>query len=181
MIFKSILETISIWAIPIVFVLITVTGYVRGVKVYEVFVEGAKEGFQIAIKIIPFMVAILAAIGMFREAGAMDYLVRILSPVTDLVGYPAEVLPMAIMRPLSGSGSLGIMTELINTHGAESFIGRLASTLMGSTETTFYIVAVYFGSVSIKKLRHTVPACLIADMTGVIASFIVCYLVFQVF
>ncbi len=181
MIFKTILETVSIWAIPVVFVLITVTGYVRGVKVYEVFVEGAKEGFQIAIKIIPFMVAILAAIGMFREAGAMDYLVKILSPVTDLVGYPAEVLPMAIMRPLSGSGSLGIMTELINTHGAESFIGRLASTLMGSTETTFYVVAVYFGCVSIKKLRHTVPACLIADLAGVIASFIVCYLVFQVF
>ncbi len=179
MLFKSILETVSIWAIPVVFVAITVTGYIRGVKVYEVFVEGAKEGFQIAIKIIPFMVAILAAIGMFRESGAMEYMVKMISPFTGLFGYPAEVLPMAIMRPLSGSGSIGIMTELINTYGADSFIGRLSSTLMGSTETTFYIVAVYFGSIQIRKQRHTVAACLTADFTGVIASFVVCYIVFQ--
>lgn len=178
--FKIILETVSQWAIPIIFVTIAVTGYAKGVKIYEVFVEGAKEGFDIAVKIIPFMVAILAAIGMFRESGALAYLVDFITPVTSFFGYPAEVLPMALMRPLSGSGSLGIMTELINTHGAESFIGRLSSTLMGSTETTFYIIAVYFGSISIRKQRHAVAACLTADIAGVIASFAVCHLVFRV-
>ncbi|KPK95935.1 spore maturation protein [bacterium SM23_31] len=178
MVFREIIETISVWAIPVVFFAVVVTGYIRKVKVYEVFVDGAKEGFEIAIKIIPFLVAILAAVGMFRESGAMDMLVRLISPVTGLFGYPAEALPMAIMRPLSGSGSLGLMSELINTHGPDSFIGRLASTMMGSTETTFYIVALYFGSVSIRKQRHTVPACLIADAVGLIAAFVVCSMVF---
>jgi len=178
MVFREIIETISVWAIPVVFFAVVVTGYVKKVKVYEVFVEGAKEGFEIAIKIIPFLVAILAAVGMFRESGAMDMLVRLISPVTGLFGYPAEALPMAIMRPLSGSGSLGLMSELINTPGPDSFIGRLASTMMGSTETTFYIVALYFGSVSIRKQRHSVPACLIADAVGLIAAFVVCSMVF---
>ena len=174
----DIVQIISSWAIPVVIAFIVVTGFARKVKVYEAFVEGAKEGFEIAIKIIPFLVAILAAIGMFRGSGAMDLLVGIISPVTELFGYPAEALPMAIMRPLSGSGSLGLMTELINTHGADSFIGRLASTMMGSTETTFYIAAVYFGSISIRKQRHTVPACLIADVIGLIAAFVICKIVF---
>ncbi|MFC1513723.1 spore maturation protein [candidate division KSB1 bacterium] len=178
MVFREILQIISTWAIPVVICVIVVTGFVRKIKVYEVFVEGAKEGFEIAIKIIPFLVAILVAIGMFRGAGAMDLLVRLVSPVTDLFGYPSEVLHMAFMRPLSGSGSLGVMSDLINTHGADSFIGRLSSTMMGSTETTFYIVALYFGSVSIRKQRHTVPACLIADVVGLIAAFVVCRIVF---
>ena len=117
--FKEIIELISSWAIPVIILVIVVTGFVRKVKVYEVFVEGAKEGFEIAVKIIPFLVAILVAIGMFRESGAMGMLVRILSPVTNFFGYPAEVLPMAFMRPLSGSGSLGVMSELVNTHGAD--------------------------------------------------------------
>lgn len=176
--FKSIVEGISLWAIPLVIFAVVVTGYIRKVKVYESFVEGAKEGFDVAVKIIPFLVAILAAIGMFRESGAMGMLVGLISPLTDKVGYPAEVLPMALLRPLSGGGSLGLMTDLVNTHGADSFIGRLASTLMGSTETTFYIVAVYFGSIAIRKQRHTIGACLIADTVGIIASFIVCSIVF---
>jgi len=176
--FKTAVESISLWAIPLVFITIVTAGYLRGVKVYEVFVDGAKEGFEIAIRIIPFLVAILAAVGMFRESGGMDLLVRLVSPATDAVGYPAEVLPMAFMRPLSGGGSLGLMTDLINTHGADSFIGRLSSTLMGSTETTFYIAAVYFGSVAVRRQRHTIPACLIADLVGVIAAFIVCKIAF---
>lgn len=176
--FREIIQAISVWAIPVIIASIMVTGFIKKVKIYEVFVEGAKEGFEIAIKIIPFLVAILVAIGMFRESGAMDILVSILSPVTGLFGYPAEALPMAMMRPLSGSGSIGLMTELINTHGADSFIGRLASTMMGSTETTFYIVAVYFGSIAIRKQRHAVPACLIADVVGLAAAFIICSIVF---
>ena len=177
--FKTFVDSVSHWAIPVVLLVIVVTGYIRKVKVYEVFVEGAKEGFEIAIKIIPFLVAILVAIGMFRESGAMDIMVRLLSPVTGLVGYPSEVVPMAVMRPLSGGGSLGLMTDLVNTHGPDSFIGRLASTLMGSTETTFYVAAVYFGSISIRKQRHTIPACLIADAAGIFASFMICKIVFS--
>lgn len=176
--FREIIQGISVWAIPVIIASIMVTGFIKKVKVYEVFVEGAKEGFEIAIKIIPFLVAILVAIGMFRASGAMDILVSILSPVTGLFGYPAEALPMALMRPLSGSGSIGLMTELITTHGADSFIGRLSSTMMGSTETTFYIVAVYFGSISIRRQRHAVTACLIADFVGLSAAFIICSIVF---
>ncbi|MCH7782732.1 spore maturation protein [candidate division KSB1 bacterium] len=175
---REVIQVISVWSIPVIIAVIIVTGFIKKVKVYEVFVEGAKEGFEIAVKIIPFLVAILVAIGMFRESGAMDILVSIISPVTGLFGYPAEALPMAFMRPLSGSGSIGLMTELINTYGADSFIGRLASTMMGSTETTFYIVAVYFGSISIRKQRHTVAACLIADFVGLCAAFIICSIVF---
>ena len=178
MIFKAVIEAISAWAIPVVIVVIVAVGFFRKIKVYEVFVEGAKEGFEIAIKIIPFLVAILVAVGMFRGAGGIDMLVKLISPVTNLFGYPAEMLPMAIMRPLSGSGSLGIMSELIKTHGPESFIGRLASTTMGSTETTFYIIAVYFGSVAIRKHRHTVPACLVADAVGISMAYVICRIVF---
>ncbi len=176
--FKTVVETISLWAIPIIFLTIVVAGFFKKVKVYEVFVDGAKEGFEVAVKIIPFVVAILAAIGMFRESGAMDMFVSFISPITDKFGYPAEVLPMALMRPLSGSGSLGLLTDLVNTHGADSFIGRLASTLMGSTETTFYIAAVYFGSIAIRKQRHTIAACLTADFVGIVASFVVCKIIF---
>ncbi|MCF7805590.1 MAG: spore maturation protein [Candidatus Marinimicrobia bacterium] len=176
--FESVINGISALAIPIVIVVIPVYAYFKKVKVYEVFVEGAKEGFQIGVKIIPFLVAILAAIGVFRASGAMDLLVKILGPVTDAIGMPAELITMAIMRPLSGSGALGVMTELVNTHGADSMIGRMASTMMGSTETTFYVLAVYFGSVSIKNERHAVPAALLADLTGIIAAVFICNMVF---
>ena len=164
--FKATVQTVSLWAIPFLLFFIPLVGFIKKVKVYEVFVEGAKEGFTVAVKIIPFLVAILVAIAMFRASGAMDYFVKFLSPLTELIGMPAEVLPAALMRPLSGSGTLGIVTELISTHGADSFIGRLASTMFGCTETTFYVLAVYFGSVQIKKTRHAVPAGLLADAAG---------------
>ncbi len=177
-VFIQILKTISGWAIPVLLVLIPAVGFFKKVKVYEVFVEGAKEGFEIAVRIIPFLVAILMAIAMFRASGAMDIFVSFVSPLTNFIGMPAEVLPAALMRPLSGSGSLGIITELINTHGADSFIGKLASTIYGSTETTFYVLAVYFGSVAIKKTRHAVPAGLIADAAGILAAVFICRFMF---
>ncbi|MCA9731778.1 MAG: spore maturation protein [Deferribacteres bacterium] len=176
--FLEVLKTISNWAIPVLLVLIPTVGFLKKVKVYEVFVEGAKEGFNVAIRIIPFLVAILMAISMFRASGAMDIFVSFISPITDLIGMPAEILPAAFMRPLSGSGTLGIITELINTHGPDSFIGNLASTIYGSTETTFYVLAVYFGSVAIKKTRHAVPAGLIADFAGIMAALFICQLMF---
>jgi len=177
-IFKSVITFVSNWAIPFLLFVIPVLAFIKKVKVYEVFVDGAKEGFNVAVKIIPFLVAILVAIGMFRASGAMELLVRLISPATNLIGMPAEALPAAFMRPLSGSGTLGIVTELMKTHGPDSFIGRLASTIYGSTETTFYVLAVYFGSVAIKKTRHAVPVGLIADAAGILAALFICKVVF---
>lgn len=153
-------------------------GVIKKVKVYEVFIEGSKEGFDVAIRIIPYLVAMLVAIGIFRASGAMDVVVALLSPLTNLIGMPAETLPLALMRPLSGSGSLGIMTELMKVHGPDSFIGVLASTLYGSSETTFYILAVYFGSVNIKNTRHALPAGLLADFVGMVAGVLIVRLLF---
>jgi len=177
--FENIINGISALAIPIVILVIPTYAYFKKVKVYEVFVEGAKEGFNIGVRIIPFLVAILGAIGVFRASGALHLLVTALGPVLDKVGMPPETLTMALMRPLSGSGALGVMTELIKTHGPDSFIGKLSSTMMGSTETTFYVLAVYFGSIGIKRDRHAVPAALLGDLVGIAASVFICNLVFR--
>ncbi len=172
------ISLVSKWAIPVFLLLIPIYGAVRKVKVYECFVEGAKEGFQVGVRIIPYLVAILVAVGMLRGAGAIDLLARWLDPVLRLVGIPAEILPLAIMRPLSGSGSLGMVTELVKAHGPDSFIARLAATAYGSTETTFYVLAVYFGAVGIKKARHAVAAGLFADIVSLIAAVFICRIVF---
>ncbi len=168
--FRAILTIVSIVAIPLVLLVFLGWGIAKRVKVYEVFVEGAKEGFNVAVRIIPYLVAMLVAIGIFRASGAMDLLSMLLAPITSLIGMPAEALPMALMRPLSGSGSLGLMTELMKTNGPDSFIGVLVSTMYGSTETTFYVLAVYFGAVSIRNFRHAVAAGIIADVVGMLAA-----------
>ncbi len=169
---------VSKWAIPVFLLFIPIYGAMRKVKVYECFVEGAKEGFQVGVRIIPYLVAILVAVGMLRGAGAIDLLARWLDPILRWAGIPAEILPLAIMRPLSGSGSLGIVTELVKAHGPDSFIARLAATAYGSTETTFYVLAVYFGAVGIKKARHAVAAGLFADIVSLIAAVFICRMVF---
>jgi len=176
--FASYVTAISLLAIPFLLSFFPLYAILRQVPVYEEFVEGAKEGIQVALRIIPFLVAILVAIGMFRGAGGIDLISRALDPVFQVVGFPTELLPMALMRPLSGSGTLGIFSELVATHGADSLLARMAGTIMGSTETTFYVLAVYFGSVAIRRTRHAVPAGLIADLTGIIAAVTVCRLVF---
>lgn len=158
------------YIIPLIIVLIPAYGLARKVKVYEEFVEGAKEGFSIAVKIIPYLVAILVAVGMFRASGAMDFLVGGLRPILGLIGFPAENLPMALMRPLSGSGSLGLLTDLINEHGVDSIFTRIGATMYGSSETTFYVLAVYFGSVGIRRTRHAVIAGLMADAAGALSA-----------
>jgi spore maturation protein B len=168
--FRSLVTVLSVVAIPLVLFLFLGWGVAKRVKVYEVFVEGAKEGFPVALKIIPYLVAMLVAIGIFRASGAMDLLTFLLAPLTTLIGMPPEVLPMAFLRPLSGSGSLGLMTELMKTHGPDSLIGIMASTMYGSSETTFYVLAVYFGSVNISNTRHAVPSGLIADAAGMLAA-----------
>ncbi len=173
------IEILSVIAIPLLVIFIVTYGTIKKVKIYEVFVEGAKEGFNVGVRIIPYLVAMLVAIGIFRASGAMDILTIILSPLTNLIGMPAETLPMAIMRPLSGSGALGVMTEIIKTHGADSLIGRMVSVMMGSGETTFYVLAVYFGSVGITRTRHAVPAGIIADIAGILMSIWLVNLLFK--
>jgi spore maturation protein B len=173
-----IISTISVWAIPFILLSIPLYGTWKKVKIYECFVEGAKEGFQVGLRIIPYLVAILVAVGMLRGAGAIDVLARWLDPALRGIGLPAEILPLAIMRPLSGSGSMGIVTELVKAHGPDSFIARLAATAYGSTETTFYVLAVYFGAVGIKKTRHAVITGLLADIVSLFAAVLICRLVF---
>jgi len=146
----------------------------RGVKVYEEFVEGAKEGFQVAVRIIPYLVAILVAVGMFRAAGGIEIISHVLSPVLEPLGFSPDLLPIVLVRPLSGSATIGLFAELVKTFGPDSPIARTAATILGSTETTFYVIAVYFGSVAIKRTRHAILAGLTADLTGVIVSVIVC-------
>jgi len=177
--FKSFIEIVSALAIPVLIIVFIGYGAVKKVKVYESFVEGAKEGFNIAVKIIPYLVAMLVAIGIFRAGGAMDWLIYIISPVTNLIGFPAAALPMALMRPLSGSGSLGIMSENLTVYGPDSFIGVLVSTIFGSTETTFYVLAVYFGAINIKNTRHALPVGLIADVCGILGALFIVRLLFS--
>jgi spore maturation protein B len=155
-----------------------VYGAIKKVKIYEAFVEGAKEGFNIGVRIIPYLVAMLVAIGIFRAGGGMELLASILAPVTWAIGMPPEALPMALIRPLSGSGALGVMSELTNAHGADSLIGRMVAVMMGSGETTFYVLAVYFGSVGITRTRQAVPAGVIADLVAILMSVLVVNLVF---
>jgi spore maturation protein B len=178
--FRNIVNIISVAAIPLLIIVFLSWSFFKKVKVYEVFVEGAKDGFTVAVKIIPYLVAMLVAIGIFRASGAMDVVTTILAPVTNLIGMPAESLPMALMRPLSGSGSLGLMTEIMKVHGPDSFIGVLVSTMYGSSETTFYVLAVYFGAVGIKNFRHALPAGIIADIFGMLGAVFICRILFGV-
>lgn len=175
---SDIFNSVSNWLIPILISFFLLFGYLRGVKIYETVTDGAKEGFQTAVRIIPFMVAIFVAIGMFRASGAMEIMIHLLAPYTELIGMPAEALAMALMRPLSGSGAFGIMSEIVSTD-PDGFLSYLVSTMQGSTETTFYVLAVYFGSVGINRTRHALPAALCADAAGILASVFICNLLFR--
>jgi spore maturation protein SpmA/spore maturation protein SpmB len=173
-------RSVSPWIIPGLMLGFLTFGVVRRVRIYEVFVEGAKEGFQVAVKIIPYLVAILVAVGMFRASGAMEAMVTLIGGLTTSVGMPAEALPMALLRPLSGSGAYGIMASIINNPaiGPDSYTGYLVSTLQGSTETTFYVLAVYFGAVQVRRIRHALAAALTADLVGIAAAVFVCSLLY---
>ena len=158
-----------------------IAGMRKKINVYDTFIEGAKEGFQTAVRIIPYLVAILVAIGVFRASGAMDFLIDGIAWVVALVGGDTEfvgALPTALMKPLSGSGARGLMVDAMTTYGADSFVGRLACLFQGATDTTFYILAVYFGSVGIRKTRHAVTCGLLADLAGIISAIFICYLFF---
>jgi len=167
---RNMVDLLAVFVLPIIIIGFPLYGLFRRVPVYEEFVAGAKEGFQVAVNIIPYLVAILFAVGMFRASGAMDFLVEGLRPLLTPLGIPPEVLPMVITRPLTGSGSAGIMLDLINRYGADSIIVKTAATMYGSSETTFYVIAVYFGAVNVRKTRHAVPVGLIADLTAAIVA-----------
>ena len=168
----------SAWMLPTLVATLVLYGWVRGVRVYDSLVEGAKQGFQVAIRIIPYLVVILVVVGMFRASGGIDLIVVVISPFTALIGLPAEALPMALLRPLTGTGAFGVMAEAMTVHGADSLIGYMVSTFQGSTETTFYTLAVYYGAVGIRETRHTVPACLLADTAGILGAVFIVNLMF---
>ena len=156
--------------IPAIIVLILVIAAIKKVDIMGEFTKGAKEGIETAKKLIPSLCLMLTAIGMFRASGALDALVSFFSPIAKAVGLPEQVLPLALLKPFSGSGSFALLTDIFENYGADSFVGRVASTIAGSTETTFYTLAVYFGAVNIKKTRHTLPSALTADILGFILS-----------
>ena len=179
------LQTVSTVASNFLILLVLVSfvfvGFIKKINVYDIFIEGAKEGFQVAIKIIPFLIAILVAIGIFRESGALPMIVEGFRKLVMIMGFNADfvdAIPTALMKPLSGSGARGMMIDTMNTFGVDSFAGRLSCVFQGATDTTFYIVAVYFGSVGIKNTRHAIGCALIADLAGIIAAILVSYLFF---
>lgn len=171
-------STLSLLAVPFLLVCFPLYAFLRGVKVYEEFVEGAKEGFNVSLRVIPFLVAILVAIGMFRGAGGIEAMKSVLAPILGPLGFPPDLLPIALVRPLSGSATTGLFTELVQRLGPDALVTRMAGTIYGSTETTFYVIAVYFGSVGIRRTRHAVAAGLFADFIGVVASVTICRLMF---
>jgi spore maturation protein B len=174
----DIMSIISMLAIPGLVLVIVVYGAIKKVKIYEAFIEGAKEGFNVGVRIIPYLVAMLVAIGIFRAGGAMEILSSLIAPLTKLIGMPPEALPMALIRPLSGSGALGVMSEIIKAHGPDSLIGKMVSVMMGSSETTFYVLAVYFGSVGVTRVRQAVLAGIVVDIVAVIVSVMLVNLIY---
>lgn len=175
----NIISNISIWIVPALLTLIPLYGYLKGVNVYESFIEGAEEGFTMSVKVLPFMVAIFVAIGIFRASGALAGMIHFLAPLLTHLGIPGQVVPLMLIRPLSGTAALAILADVLKTSGPDSFVGRLASILQGSTDTTFYVLAVYFGSVGIKRARYAITVGLIGDFAGFVASVILAHLIFH--
>ncbi len=170
---RGALEIVSAWAVPVLLAGIPLVALARRVRVYPAFLEGAKQGFETAVRVIPPLVAIIVSLGMLKASGAMDAFARLAAPVTGALGIPASVVPMLLVLPLSGGGALGVVGDVLRTEGPDSYAGRLASVMAGSTETTFYVLAVYMGAVGVKRYRQALPAGLIADLAGFAASVLV--------
>lgn len=174
----GIIRYLSDLAIPLIFVIILAAALLKKIKAYDLFVDGAKEGIETIIRIMPSLVGLLVAVGVFKASGAMDVLICILRPVIDILGMPPQVAPLALLRPISGSASFAFVTEIIKAFGPDSYEGRVAAVMMGSTETIFYTLAVYYGAVGIKNIRYTLVAAIMADIISVIASLWACRLIF---
>jgi spore maturation protein B len=172
------MQDIGNYIIPLVITLIIIYGLYKRVNVFDVFVNGAREGVTISVKILAPLIGLMTAVAMFKASGALDVFTSSLKPIGNLLGIPTEVLPLAILRPISGSGSLAILENILRTNGPDSLIGRIASVIQGSTETTFYTIAVYYGSINVIKTRHTLPAALTADIVGFIVSIIIVKIIF---
>ncbi|UOE92416.1 spore maturation protein [Alkalihalobacillus sp. LMS39] len=172
------ITVISMWMIPMLIGFILLYGTYKKVPTYETFVDGAKEGFSMAVSIIPYLVGMMVGISVFRASGAMDFFIGLFQPVLQAIGVPSEIVPLALIRPISGTGALGMTSDLIATFGPDSFIGRLASTMQGSTDTTLYVLTVYFGAVGIKKMGDALKVGLLADIVGIIAAIVIVTLVF---
>jgi spore maturation protein B len=167
---RNAMSLLSFFIIPVILVVFPLYGLYKKVPVYESFVEGAKEGFNVAVRIIPYLVAILFAIAMFRASGGMDFLTKALNPVFSLLGIPSELLPMVIMRPLTGSGSAGLVVDMVKQYGEDSILVKIAAVMFGSSETTFYVIAVYFGAVNVKRTRHAIHAGLTSDIAATLLA-----------
>lgn len=163
---------IGFYIIPLSILIIVTTGFIQKVKVFDTFLLGAKQGLESTFSLIPSLVGLIVAISMLKSSGALDIFTNFISPVCNCIGIPKEVIPMALLRPISGSGSIALLDDILKSNGADSFIGKLASIISGSTETTFYTLTVYFGAVGIKNSRHAVPSAIIADIISVVASVI---------
>ena len=175
---QIITDSVAAWIIPSFIFVILVYAMLKRVDGFDACVEGAEEGFSTSVKLIPFLVAMLVAIGLLRSSGALDLFIGLLTPFLVSFNIPDEVVPLAIMRPLSGSGALAITTEILTNSGPDSFVGRVASTMQGSTDTTLFILTLYFGSVGIRRTRHVLPVGLLADLVGFVAAITVCRIVF---
>jgi len=174
----KLLNLISLWALPLILITVLTCGIAKKVPVYETFTEGAKDGFKVAVKIIPYLVAIIVGISMFRASGAIDMIANICAPILTKFNIPSDTLPLMIVRSLSGSGALGIFSDIANTAGPDAYSTKLAAVMLGSSETTFYVLAVYFGAVGITKIRYALIIGLLADFIGIIAAVSVCNLMF---
>jgi len=176
--FHSVMNFISLWALPFIIILILTMGIIKKIPVYEAFTDGAKEGFKVSVNIIPYLVAIIVAISMLRASGIIELTGTILGPILGHFNIPSDIIPVAIVRSLSGSAALGIFSDIANSLGPDNYATTLAAVMVGSSETTFYILAVYFGAVGIKKLRYALIVGLLADFIGIVAAITVCNLLF---
>ncbi len=175
---SKILNIISLWALPVLLLWILIAGMIKKVPIYEEFTDGAKDGFKVAVNIIPYLVAIIVGISMLRASGAIDMLAQILTPILTKIHFPADVLPLTIVRSLSGSAALGVFSDIANSLGPDNYATKLAAVMVGSSETTFYVLAVYFGAVKISKYRYSLFVGLLADLIGIIAAIFVCQWLF---
>ncbi|MFB4166367.1 spore maturation protein [Virgibacillus sp. JSM 102003] len=174
----GVITSISTWLIPCFILIVLSAATWKRVPTYEMFVEGGKDGVKMAFSLLPFLVGMIVAISILRSSGALEAFINLISPLLVMIGVPPEIVPLALVRPISGTAALGMTTELISTHGPDSFIGRLASTMQGSTDTTLYVLTIYFGAVGIRKMGYALKVGLLADLIGIIASVIVVTLIF---
>lgn len=175
---REVINTVSLWIIPFILTVILISAAYKKIPSYEIFTQGAKEGFVISVKIIPYLVAIMVAVAMFRASGALEYIAALLSPVLEHFKIPVDTLPLMLTRSLSGSATLGLFSDIVNANGADSYAAKLAAVITGSSETTFYVLAVYFGSVGIKKFRHAILTGILADAVGIVTAVFLCRYLF---